>query len=70
MGEHGGLSDDDRKVALLVAGRSAGAPVVTAAVDTKQIAPTVMGALGLDASALQAVATEQTAPLPGLNLGP
>jgi hypothetical protein len=70
VAEHGGFSDDDRKVALLVAGRSAGEAVVTEAVETKQLAPTLIGALGLDASALQAVASEQTAPLPGLTLAP
>lgn len=65
--EHGGASDDDRKVPLLVVG-----PGVTAGtasktpVETRQIAPTALKRLGLDPGALQAVAAEGTAPLPGL----
>ena len=70
MAEHGGFSDDDRKVALLVAGRSEGAAVVTAMVETRQLAPTIIGALGLNAAALQAVISEETEPLPGLTFGP
>ena len=68
VAEHGGFSDDDRKVALLVAGRSAGAAVVTDPVETRQLAPTVIGALGLDASALQAMVIEPALPLPGLTI--
>lgn len=68
VAEHGGFSDDDRNVALLVAGRSAGAAVVTDPVETRQLAPTVVDALGLDAAALEAMAIEPTTPLPGLTI--
>ena len=62
-----GFGDDDTKVALLVA--NAGGPaVVTDAVDTRRIATTILGALGIDPGSLAAVQKEQTAPLPGLSL--
>jgi hypothetical protein len=39
-------------------------------VQTTQVAPTILRALGLDPSALQAVRLERTAVLPGLKLAP
>jgi hypothetical protein len=70
IAEHGGTSDDDRKVALLLYG--AGVPKgqsLAMAVETRQVAPTVLAALGLDPQKLQAVQKEGTAVLPGLALG-
>ncbi|HVV88493.1 MAG TPA: alkaline phosphatase family protein [Kofleriaceae bacterium] len=65
--EHGGMSDDDREVALLVLGGGAGADVEAAPVETRQLAPTILSALGLDPSRLDAVRAEGTAVLPGLS---
>jgi len=70
VAEHGGFSDDDRNVALLVAGRATGAATVTSAIETRQIAPTILAALGLDPGALQAMTAEPASPLPGLMLTP
>jgi len=71
VAEHGGFSPDDAHVALLVVnggrgnddsrGRTIGAPV-----ETTQIAPTILAALGLDPSQLDAVRAEGTHQLPGL----
>jgi hypothetical protein len=69
--EHGGFSPDDRDVPLIVwssrlgaaAGRSVAVPV-----ETRQIAPTVLAALGLHARELSGVRAEGTRPLPGLPL--
>jgi hypothetical protein len=68
IAEHGGDNPQDRGVALLVSG----APLahghwrhsVAAAVETTQIAPTILQLLGLDPKALQAVQAEHTHALP------
>ena len=44
------------------------AKTVTGPVETMQVAPTVLKALGLDPSALQAVKIDGTQVLPGVNL--
>lgn len=65
--EHGGFSDDDTHVALLLAGP--GIPsdkIIKTPVETKQIAPTILKELGLDPEALEAVKMELTRTLPGL----
>lgn len=66
--EHGGFAEDDRHVALLLSSPvlAAAARVVDAPVDTTQVAPTLLQALGLPADALQAVRREATPTLPGL----
>jgi len=64
--EHGGFSEDDTNVALLVADGRGQARTIKAPVQTAQIAPTILSMLGLDAGALQAVKSEQTRVLPGL----
>jgi len=64
--EHGGFADDDSHVGLLVSSPSLEAGVVTTEVRTKQVAPTVVRALGLDPQALDAVRIEHTAVLPNL----
>ncbi|HWS47444.1 MAG TPA: alkaline phosphatase family protein, partial [Acidimicrobiia bacterium] len=72
VAEHGGFAPDDTHVALIVVngqnGRGAGTQgrVIGAPVDTTQIAPTILNALGLDPTQLDAVQAEHTHPLPGL----
>jgi hypothetical protein len=53
-------------VALLVAAASLEAGAVDDLVETTQIAPTILRALGLDREALDAVRQEHTHDLPGL----
>ena len=65
IAEHGGNDPEDRDVPLVVAG--AGTPhhvVDTTAVQTTQIAPTILRLLGLDPNDLAAVRTEHTRSLP------
>jgi hypothetical protein len=65
IAEHGGDTPADRHVPLLVAG--AGTPsgkVVDRAVETTQIAPTILHLLGLNPAELQAVRAEGTPVLP------
>jgi len=64
--EHGGFSADDIHVALLVAGKDVKPGIVADKVETRQVAPTILRALGLEPNALEAVRAEQTASLPGL----
>ena len=67
LSEHGGFSDDDRHVAMVVSGAMlAHHGVVTAPVQTTQIAPTILTALGLDPNALKGVQKEHTQILPAL----
>lgn len=67
--EHGGFSHDDTNVLILVANPSFHASTVTTPVQTAQIAPTVLQALGLNPSSLQAVQKQGTEVLPGLFFG-
>lgn len=64
--EHGGFDEDDSHVGLLVSNPSIEAGTVTSAVRTKQVAPSIVRALGLDPEALDAVRIEHTAVLPEL----
>jgi hypothetical protein len=64
--EHGGLAHDDTNVMLLVSNPGFAASTVTSFVETTQVAPTILQALGLDPSGLDAVQKEGTAVLPGL----
>lgn len=66
ISEHGGFSNDDRNVLLLVSNNRISPSEVTGQVETRQIAPTILQILGLDPNALQAVRKEQTQSLPGL----
>jgi hypothetical protein len=66
IAEHGGFSDDDTNVALLVSGKGLRGQTLKTPVQTAQIAPTILGVLGLDPTALQAVRREQTPVLPGI----
>lgn len=67
IAEHGGAAADDRDVPLVVAGAGVGHNLtVASAVDTTQIAPSILKLLGLDPSDLQAVRIEHTKVLPKL----
>src|SRR5208283_3865639 len=69
LAEHGGFAHDDVNVILLVANPSFNpATITTLPVETRQIAPTILEALGLDPLSLQAVQKEGTQVLPGLPL--
>ena len=63
--EHGGLSDDDRKVACFVSNPSLKKTVYSSQVSTKQVAPTILKALGLNPISLKGVVAEGTELLPG-----
>jgi predicted AlkP superfamily pyrophosphatase or phosphodiesterase len=65
IAEHGGFSPDDTNVALVVSNPSMSAKKVNTAVQTTQVAPTILKVLGLDPQALQAVQMEGTQLLPG-----
>ena len=66
LAEHGGFAANDRNVALLVSNPSLDASTDTSAVETRQIAPTILRALGLAPGKLDAVRIEGTRILPGL----
>lgn len=63
LAEHGGFSNDDRNVLLLLSAPGIKHQVVEALSYTTQIAPTILQALGLPVSALKATQTEGTQPL-------
>ena len=63
LAEHGGFSDDDRNVALLVSAPDVHPQFVEALTYTTQIAPTILAALGLDPKKLKGVRAEGTAVL-------
>jgi hypothetical protein len=62
--EHGGFAHDDVNVMLLLSNPDFSAKLVTSDVQTAQVAPTILKALGLDPDALQAVRLEGTPVLP------
>ncbi len=65
--EHGGFAFDDTNVIMLVSNPSFQARTVTSFVETTQVAPTILQALGLDPGSLDAVQIEGTPVLPGLS---
>jgi hypothetical protein len=65
--EHGGFAHDDTNVMLLVSNPNIHGKTVTSFVETTQVAPTILKVLGLDPRSLDAVRTEGTPVLPGLN---
>jgi len=67
--EHGGFADDDAHVGLLVSNPALRPGRDARIVRTKQVAPTIVAALGLDPERLDAVRMEHTETLPGLRLG-
>ncbi|MEO8884134.1 MAG: alkaline phosphatase family protein, partial [Devosia sp.] len=66
IAEHGGANLDDRNVAVLVSNPQLQPRTITALVQTTQVAPTILRALGLDPAQLQAVQIEGTQELPAL----
>jgi hypothetical protein len=66
ISEHGGFANDDRNVMLVVSNPGLAASTYTGQVETRQIAPSILQALGLDPTQLQAVQQEGTVELPGL----
>ena len=66
--EHGGFAHDDTNVMLLVSLPGFQPKTVHAEVGTAQVAPTILQALGLDPSALDAVRIEGTSVLPAVQL--
>jgi hypothetical protein len=66
--EHGGFAHDDTNVMLLLSHSSFEPSTVRAAVGTAQVAPTILKALGINPSALDAVRIEGTSVLPAVQL--
>jgi hypothetical protein len=66
LAEHGGFAHDDTNVMLLLSLPSSKPSTVHAQVGTAQVAPTILKALGIDPSALDAVKAEGTSVLPVL----
>ena len=66
--EHGGFAHDDTNVILLLSHPSFEPNTVHAEVGTAQVAPTILKALGLNPSALDAVRAEGTSVLPAVQL--
>jgi hypothetical protein len=66
--EHGGFGHDDTNVMLLLSHPSLEPSTVHAEVGTAQVAPTILKALGLNPSALDAVRVEGTSVLPAVQL--
>ena len=68
LAEHGGFAHDDVNVMLLLSNPNFEPNTITTPVETLQIAPTILKALGLDPNQLQAVQKEHTPVLPSLPL--
>jgi hypothetical protein len=66
--EHGGFARDDTNVIMLLVNPALASATVTSPVETAQIAPTILKALGLDPHSLKAVRIEHTQALPGFRL--
>jgi hypothetical protein len=64
--EHGGFSHDDTNVIILVSNPRIAPSTITTPVQTAQVAPTILEALGLDPGSLQAVQEQGTQVLPGI----
>jgi hypothetical protein len=67
LAEHGGFSHDDTNVMMLLSHPRFSRKTVTSPVETMQVAPTILLALGLDPDALQSVRQEHTQVLPGIS---
>jgi len=66
IAEHGGFAEDDVHVALVVSNPHIEEVAINTGVQTTQIAPTILRALGLDPQELDGVRLEGTEVLPGL----
>jgi arylsulfatase A-like enzyme len=67
LAEHGGFALNDRNVALLVSNPGLTPAVRTDAVETRQVAPTILRALGISGQELAGAHQENTKALPGLS---
>jgi arylsulfatase A-like enzyme len=63
--EHGGFTDEDTHVGLLISKPTFSRSEIKTSVRTAQIAPTILEQLGLHPRALQSVVIEMTPSLPG-----
>jgi predicted AlkP superfamily pyrophosphatase or phosphodiesterase len=70
LAEHGGFFDEDTNVALMLSWPGGKGETIRTPVQTTQVAPTILRALGLNPGDLKAVRMERTAVLPGMNLAP
>ena len=68
LAEHGGFAHDDTNVMLLLSNPGFDARTVFAEVGTAQVAPTILKALNIDPSMLDAVRAEGTDVLPSVSL--
>jgi hypothetical protein len=66
IAEHGGFNEDDVHTALLLSMDGLPHSVVKTATTNQQVAPTILAALGLDPSSLDAVRKEEIHVLPFL----
>jgi hypothetical protein len=66
LAEHGGFAHDDINVMMLLSNPRFRHKTVTSPVETTQVAPTILKALGLDPNNLKSVRLEHTQVLPGL----
>jgi hypothetical protein len=67
LAEHGGFSHDDTNVIMLISNPRFEHRTVTTPVQTAQVAPTILRALGLDPDKLDAVQKQGTQVLPGID---
>ncbi len=67
LAEHGGFAHDDTNVLLVVANPAIKGSTVHASVQTAQVAPTILKALGIETTLLDGVRLEGTAPLPDID---
>ncbi|MGB8064411.1 MAG: alkaline phosphatase family protein [Candidatus Sulfotelmatobacter sp.] len=68
LAEHGGFAHDDTNVVMLLSYPGFAPRTVSTVVGTAQVAPTILQALGLNPSALDAVRIEGTGVLPAVQL--
>ena len=66
VAEHGGFAHDDTNVIMLLSNPKFKPKTVVTPVQTAQLAPTILKALGLNPLSLEAVKLEHTDVLPGL----
>jgi len=67
IGEHGGFTDEDVNVPIVISNPNLAPQKIQAPVRTMQIAPTILQLLGLNPYALEAVQIEKNAVLPGFD---
>lgn len=67
LAEHGGFAHDDTNVMMLLSNPAFTPKTITSPVETAQVAPTILWALGLDPTDLQAIQREGTQVLPGFS---